>query len=264
MQRNDLPVLARLVQSAGTRLRINDALRALARGLPVVLIVACLALAAGKLSLLPVQAGTISYGLVIIASAALLIAVGRAALRAAPWQRGALEIDRHYALQDRLTSALEFQERPPTERSVLMEACIEQAAVMAQNLDARKAVPLRVPSDSVYSVVLVSVALLIHLYPVSTPTQRAVTPVAQQTAFVAEADDLALMRELADEWQHTTRSPQGREVAQRFNQLVMDIAAGKVDRHQVLERLQALQQSLSPLDAEQQAALNEGLEGLAR
>jgi hypothetical protein len=145
-----------------------------------------------------------------------------------------------------------------------MEACIEQAAAMARNLDARQAVPLRVPRDSIYSVVLASVALLIHQYPVSAPTQRAATPTTQQPAFVAEADDLALMRELADEWQHTTRSPQGREVAQRFNQLVMDIAAGKVDRHQVLERLQASQQSLSPLDAEQQAALNEGLEGLAR
>jgi hypothetical protein len=91
-----------------------------------------------------------------------------------------------------------------------------------------------------------------------------VTSTPEEPSFVAEADNLALMRELADEWQHTTTSREGREVAQRFNQLVMDIAAGKVDRHQVLERLQALQQSLSPLDAEQRAALDEGLEGLAR
>jgi hypothetical protein len=72
------------------------------------------------------------------------------------------------------------------------------------------------------------------------------------------------MQELANEWQHKTQSREGKEVAQRFNQLVMDIAAGKLDRHQVLERMQALQHSLSPLDATQQAALNEGLEGLAR
>jgi hypothetical protein len=264
MQRDDQPVLVHLVQSAGVRLRINDALRALMRGLPAVLIVVCFALVVGKLSVLPVQAGAVLRGLVVLAGGAVLFGVGRAALRAAPWQRGALELDRHYALQDRLTSALEFQQRPPAERSALMEACIEQAALMARNLDVRKAVPLRVPREGAYSVLLLSLALLIHHYPVSTPTHRAVAQPAQEPAFVAEADDLALMRELANEWQHTTSSPQGREVAQRFNQLVMDIAAGKIDRHQVLERLQALQQSLSPLDAEQQAALNEGLEGLAR
>lgn len=264
MQRNDLAVLAHLAQNAGARLRINDALRVLVRGLPVVLIVVCATLAAHKLAVLPRVAVTALSGLVALTASALLIGVGRAAFRSAPWQRAALELDRHYALHDRLTSALEFQERPKAERSPLMELCIEQALVTARDLDVRRAVPLRLPRQIAYSILLLTVALAIDQWQVRVPVAPAVTPHPETAGFVADADDLQLMQQLANEWQHTTTSREGREVAQRFNQLVMDIAAGKLDKHQVLERMQALQQALSPLDAAQQAALNDGLAGLAR
>lgn len=264
MQRNDQAVLAHLAQNAGVRLRINDALRVLVRGLPVVLIVVCATLAAHKLLVLPRVAVEALSGLVALAAGALLIGLGRVAFRSAPWQRAALELDRHYALHDRLTSALEFQERPKAERSPLMELCIEQAMVTARDLDVRRAVPLRLPRQIGYSILLLIAALAIDQWQVRVPVAPAVTPHPETPRFVADADDLQLMQQLASEWQHTTTSREGREVAQRFNQLVMDLAAGKLDKHQVLERMQALQQALSPLDAAQQAALNDGLEGLAR
>lgn len=264
MQRNDLAVLAHLVQSAGTRLRINDALRVLVRGLPVFLIAVCVAWLAHKLSVLPASATAALSGLVVVAGGALLIATGRAAFRATPWQRAALEIDRHHGLHDQLVSALEFQRYPLAERSALMELCIEQAAQKAREVDVRRAVPLRLPREIFYSIALLSVLLAMAQYRTRAPAKPAVTARPTPPAFVVEGDDLALMQEIANDWQHTTQSREGKEVAQRFNQLVMDIAAGKLDRHQVLERMQALQQALSPLDTTQQAALNEGLEGLAR
>jgi hypothetical protein len=265
MQRDDDPtVLAQLVRRSRLRLRIDDALRVLARGLPLPLLLCCVTLTANKLLKLPPAAMLSLIWLLGVVCVAVLISVVTALTRPTPWQRAALVVDRHFALDDRLTSALEFQRLPENERSALMNLCIEQARELAHKLDARRAVPLRLPREAIYSVLLVCVALVIGRLQVHAALPPPPVPADEGTTFVAEADDLELMRDLAKEWQQTTNSKEGKEVAQRFNQLVMDIAAGKLDRHQVLDRLQALQQSLAPLDADRQAALDEGLKGLAR
>ncbi len=58
-----------------------------------------------------------------------LIGTAHAWLKARPEHIGALALDRHHGLHDRITSALSFSELPPTERSPLMNAAIEDAVV---------------------------------------------------------------------------------------------------------------------------------------
>ena len=82
--------------------------------------------------------------------------------RRAEW-RGSLALDEFHGLHDRVTSALTFSKVPAAERSSLMEAAILDGVGLAEKLDPRRAVPIRVPREA--GVVL---ALLIGLGALST------------------------------------------------------------------------------------------------
>src|SRR5204863_7986973 len=68
-------------------------------------------------------------------------------LREQPAKAGAIALDRHHKLHDRLSSALSFSELPQTERTPFMDAAIDDALTVVATVDPRKAAPIKAPRD---------------------------------------------------------------------------------------------------------------------
>lgn len=260
-----LQLLERCSRSALRRLRLNAALAALGRWLPALFVYLACALAVSKLIVLSPAIRAALVGGALFGALLLALTVLHAARRKLPWQAGSLALDRHHALSDRVTTALEFGATPTTGRSHMMQLVIEEAAGVATQLRPGQAVPLRVTRDFVYSAVLGLVVLLLASVRLPVvPPQSVVASSATPLPFLVEADDLELMRDLSEQLQASDTGNQSEQkVVQRFNQLVEDIAERRLDRATVLARLEELQRELAPLDAEQAQGLEEALQGIA-
>src|SRR5690606_31556317 len=81
---------------------------------------------------------------------------------------------------------------------------------------------------------------------------------------VMTGDDLELFRDLASELQEEHQDPETQAALRRFNQLIEDIAARRLDRREVFKRLATLEKDLSGAGEAEREATEEGLKGLAR
>ncbi|MBL9110977.1 MAG: hypothetical protein JNM74_16965, partial [Myxococcales bacterium] len=102
------------VARAERRMRLGRALASFATTLAVALGAAIVALALRKAGVLPEKATRIALGL--LAASPFVVALVFA-LRKLPPRAGAVALDKHHALSDRIASALSFAELPAAERT---------------------------------------------------------------------------------------------------------------------------------------------------
>ena len=195
--------------------------------------------------------------------ALLLIGILHAALRQKPRTAGSLALDRHHKLHDRVTSALAFAQVPERERTPLMEAAIDDALAVARDLSPRKAAPVVLPRDLGVAVglglAIAGIALL------EVPVVRVVPPEPHHVdALTLGADDVDLLRRMAEELQAATTDAVALAGARRFNQVVEDLAERRLDRREVFRKLDDLEQSLKDPAGIDTATLDEALDGVAK
>ena len=243
------------------RLQARDALARTFAWLPVPLLYAVIALTVIKLGRLDpdAQAWLIWSGLVPVL--ALLIAVAQAWLRRRPPWSGALALDRHHGLKDRITNALTFSSLPAAEQSPMMRAAIAEALRSVGRVSPARAAPFRFPSELPVAVVLLGGLIAIGLFEVR--TQRTLPPPPAVRPLVLSPDDIDLFKELADELADKSEDPESQAAVRRFNQLLEDIADRRLDRREVFRRLEELERELVVGAESDKDSLDEGLKSLA-
>jgi hypothetical protein len=246
----DVSRLSSAARRAERRLRANDALRRLVLVLPVLLTCACVGLAYVRLRE-PGEAVRQWLAFSVIASGlALAAAVVARWVGARPAHAGALALDRHHGSVDRITNALFFAGVEPERRSPLMQAAVRDALDHVPAPDARRAVPLELPRATWACLALSALLWGVNgLSPL--PSQPAVGRIPARTPppLVLTADDVELMREVASELPSGSGDPELDAAVSRFNELVEELARGKLDRDEVFRRLAELDRSLSLADS---------------
>jgi hypothetical protein len=223
------------------------------------------ALVVGAAKLVPLDAAQARpwlWGATVPVLVVLAVAL-RAALARRSGFEGALALDRHHGLDDRIANALAFARVPESEQSPLMQAAIADAAERATTLEPRRAARVALPVELAYSAALL--VALFGLAALEVRQTRLVPPrVVQTQAALLSADDVELFREIGQALAKASDDPEVSMAARRFNQLVEDIAAHRMDRREVFERLGSLERELSESTQLEREAMDEGLKALAR
>ena len=261
--RDGLLRLERAANKTGRRLKLRRALTAGSAWLPLPLGYAALVLGAAKA--LPLAAGQARPWLwaAFVPAAFVVVAAVRAAWsRRAPFE-GALTLDRHHGLEDRISNALAFSRLPDAERTPLMQAAIADAAERATKLEPRRAARIALPRELGASALLL--LGLLGLSALEVRQLRVVPPpVVKVQPVLLSADDVELFREIGQELTKSADDPQMSAASRRFNQLVEDIAAHRMDRREVFERLGSLERELAESSDLEREAMDDGLKELAR
>lgn len=262
-QANQISRLARAARSTGQRLKLGRALTAASSWLPLPIGYAALLVGAAKvLPLTVAEARPWLWGTLVPAAFVVAAAVRAALAGRSPFE-GALALDRHHGLDDRISNALAFSQLPASERTPLMQAAIADAAERAPKLEPGRAARIRLPRELAYSAALL--AGLVGLSALEVRQLRLVTPpVVQVQPMLLSADDVELFRAIGQDLAKSADDPQVSTAARRFNQLVEDIAAHRMDRREVFERLGSLERDLAESSELDREAQDEGLNELAR
>lgn len=252
----------RAVSRAERRLRYGAALRRLGFWLPLPLAYAAVALCLLKL----VRFGpTTQRALILVGIALALAAFGavlHALLRRPPRWQGALVLDEHHQLGDRVTTALSLLEVPAAERGAFMTAAIDDGLSVADRLDPRRAVPVPVPRELGISGLLLGALLAAAWFEVR--IERVLPPPPSFEPLVMAGDDLDLFGELAQRLAERAEDPDSLAAIRRFNALIEDIAARRLERREAFERMSELEAELAKSAEIDREARELGLEGLAR
>lgn len=262
-QANQIGRLERAARKTGRRLELRRALTAASACLPLPIAYAAVVVAVAKvLPLSAAQARPWFWGALVPALVVVAVAVRAAVTRRSPFE-GALALDRHHRLEDRIANALAFARVPEAERSSLMQAAILDAAEHAQKLEPSHAARIMIPRE-----LGISAALLIGLAGLSALEIRQWRELPQPAptvqAALLSADDVELFREIGQQLAKSSDDPQVSAAARRFNQLVEDIAAHRMDRREVFERLGSLEKELAESSELDREAMDDGLKELAR
>jgi hypothetical protein len=240
---------------AERRIRLGRALDWGTSGLCVALVLAAVVLVLRKTHHVGEHAARIA--LVLAALETLLVATV-AYLRPLPRRIGAIALDRHHKLSDRLSSALSFAELPPAERTAFMDAAIDDAVKLGAGLDPRRATPIKRPRDSVAAVGLLLATVAIALFEVR--THKPVLAARTIDAVDVTADDLDAMRDFLKEVEQREQSDETKAAIQEFNQLIEDLAARRLDRTEAFRKMQALEDRLMEGREADHKALEEALQ----
>lgn len=179
-------------------------------------------------------------------------------LRTLPHFSGAVALDRHHALSDRLSSALAFLELPAAERTPFMDAAIADASSVVSKVDPRRAVPYKSPRETPVVLGLVVAVGLLALFEV-----RKHVPLTSATTIDpvdVTADDLDAMRDFLKDMQQNAQSEDAKDATAEFNQLIEDLAAKRLDRTEAFRRMQALEDKLLEGRAADAKALEDALQ----
>ncbi len=255
--------LERAARSAGFRLKLRRAFTAAAASLPLPIGYVALVLGAAKgLPLSGDQARPWLWGALLPAAFVLAAAVRAAWSRRSPLE-GALALDRHHGLDDRVANALAFSRLPADEQTPLMQAAIADAAEQASKLEPGRAARIGIPRELGTSALLLLGLLGLAMLEVR-HLREVPPPVVKVQAALLSADDVELFREIGQELAKGADDPQVSAASRRFNQLVEDIAARRMDRREVFERLGSLERELAESSELEREALDDGLKELAR
>jgi hypothetical protein len=206
----------------------------------------CIALLVAAAALVLRKTGHLSEATTrAVLAVAALAAVGAsvvAYLRPLAERAGAVALDRHHGLSDRLSSALSFAALPARDRTPFMDLAILDAAAVVGSVDPRRAVPLRLPRDAMAALLLAVATLGIGLFEV----RRHEVVVAAQTidAVDVTADDLDALRDFLKDIEQRDSSEVMKAATEEFNQLIADLAARRLDRTEAFRRMQALEDKL--------------------
>jgi hypothetical protein len=254
--------LARAARRTGYRLRLDETLARAALLLPLVLVYAIATLTYIKVAR---PAGDLTRTLLWLGAVPVLLLLGallRVWFRPRAREQGALALDRHHGLADRITNALAFLRVPAEQRSPLMQLAIADAAARVPALAPRAAAPIHFPRE--LGVVALLGAGLFVLANLEVRTLRTVTEARRFEPMVMSGDDLDLFRELTEELAQKSQDPEALAAVARFNQLIEDIAQRRLDRREVFERMERLERELTRASQADREALEEGIKNVAQ
>lgn len=241
------------------RLRLARVVRILPTVLGIGLTLATIALAFHKVWPEVLSEGAaigafIGVGGAMVAS--LLIAL---ALPLAP-RAGSVALDKHYKLSGRLTNAVAFSQVPASERTELMQAAIDDATSHARALKPRKVAPLLAVVGAALVSVEMGIALLaggglvlVKLLEIQVlRPEPIVVPPVLKAGLSMESDDLELFRDAAKALDRPNQSPEMKAAIERFNRLIEDLAAKRLDRAEAFRQMEDIERELNKnLDADQ-------------
>ncbi len=227
------------VRGAERRMRIARALGAGSTALCFALAAAALALALRKLGWLPEKATRAALSVI---GAFPLVVAAAFGLRRLPPQAGAVALDRHYGLADRIASALSFSDLPRAEQTAFMDAAIDDALDHVKKVEPRRAVPIPLPPDALVALGLAALVVLVALFEVR--THQAVRQAQTIDAVDVTADDIDAMKEFLKDLQAKQQTDEAKAATQEFNQLIEDLAAKRLDRTEAFRRMEALENKL--------------------
>lgn len=203
---------------------------------------------------------TLMY-LAVVPLAVWLVGTAHTWFAARPKEAGSLALDRHHKLHDRISSALAFSDLPPEERTPLMQAAIDDALVTARELKPGKAAPFHMPRE--LPIVAVLVVGLVGIALLEVRTTKILPPDKSFDPLVMSPDDIELFKDMAKELEQKSQDPEVQTAVRKFNQLIEDIAARRLDRSEVFKRMEELERQLMKGAEADREALEESLKDLA-
>ncbi len=252
----------RAAARADRRLRARAALDRLSLWLPAPLGYSAAALAAVKVFGIGPATQRTLLGIAIVLAGLTVGAALLALLRRPPRWAGALALDQHHGLSDRVTIALSLLELPPGELTDFSAAAIEDGLAVVDRLDARRAVPVPIPREFAWSLLLATALGVCAWFEVR--LTRVLPPPPSFEPVVMAADDLDLFGDIARRLAEKSGDPASLAAIRRFNTLIEDIAARRLERREAFERLSDLEAELAKSAEIDREARELGLEGLAR
>jgi hypothetical protein len=190
-----------------------------------------------------------------------LAAVAYQMIRRRPSYEGAIALDRHHGLHDRLTNALYFSSRSAEERTELMDLAVRDGCAHAENLRPRKAAPIRFPPMVALPAGLALVLLLMAMIEIR--VYRTVAEAKTIDAVTLTADDIDYFRDSLKEMENRKQDPEVQQAIDKFNQLVEDLANKRLERTEAFRRMEALDRELRAGTAADKKALEDGLKRIA-
>ncbi|MGE3670774.1 MAG: hypothetical protein AB7K71_13995 [Polyangiaceae bacterium] len=181
-----------------------------------------------------------------------------------PKYAGAMRLDKHHGLHDRISSALEFMKVPQDQRSPFMEAAIEDAVLTAKDLQPGGAAPIHLYALELVIIVCLLMGLIggSCLYVPKYVEIKEVAP--QNNPLILSPDDVDLFRNIAEQMKQENKDPETLAAVNKFNQLVEDIAERRLDRQEVFRRLEELERDLMKGAEADKEGLDEGLKAMAQ
>ncbi len=265
MSREDeLKRIARAANRTGFRMRFDHALQRTLILLPPVLLYALGALIWVKIW--QPSGGQITRVALVGAVPVVVWLAGtiHAWLQPRPAFAGAMRLDQHHGLHDRISSALEFIKLPKAERSPFMEAAIEDAVVTAKDLKPAGAAPIHLYLLELVIIVFLLLSLLL-VWVLYVPRYVVIEDDTQHiNPLVLSPDDVDLFRNIADQMKQENKDPEVLAAVNKFNQLVEDIADRRLDRQEVFRRLEELERDLMKGAEADKEGLDEGLKAIAQ
>ena len=246
--------IERQASHAERRLRISRAVAWAAKAAAAGLVAAAVILVLRKTGIVPERLSRIG----LIMAAAQVVVVGVLAYtRTLPRRAGAVALDRFHGLADRLSSALSFGELPGTERTPFMLAAIDDAVAHADKVDPRRAVPMVVPAEWPFLLLLIGFVGAIGLFEIR--RHQPIYGVKTIDAVDVTADDLDAMREFLREIDQRMQTDEAKAATQEFNQLIEDLANKRLDRTEAFRKMQQLEDKLLSGREADSKALEEAL-----
>ncbi len=173
-----------------------------------------------------------------------------------PKHAGALALERVHGLNGRLSNALEFSKIPAERRDPFMDAAIEEACEVVEKrphretLATSKAAPL-FAAMMVGPVVaalfwLMSLGVLagVAMVEIRTPHPEPPKPPPPIQALELSADDLDLFRDAAKELERGDQTPEVKNAIERFNRLIEDLAAKRLERDEAFRQMDEIERDL--------------------
>ncbi len=206
--------------------------------------------------------------LACLCMASFLGAIVHATLRSPGLLAAALLLDRAHRLSGRLASILEFsgflRARAPSgtdEQRAYYGLVIEQLESWGE-VSAKKAAPVLVPSGLYWGFLMLAAFGFLVFVPWRVVPSPAVVEVAapeSEKANWMSEDDAELLQRSARELALSADSEQGQQVAQRFNEIVLQVVSGEISQAEALRLAAELQADLDGSSAEAEQ-LRAGLE----
>lgn len=214
--------------------------------LAALLITAC-GLVAASIAALAInssQSRTIS-GLILLAVPVAGFAIG--ALRRYSLTDAAVDSDRHYGLQDRLLSAIEFERLG--DLSPLHELQLDDARAFAAQVDPREVIPWSMPRYGVVGIALAMLAIGLTFVPRSITPSRAEAP-SESMQKSQESEQLSALADRLNALAEEEQDQELHELAEQFRETSERIREEAVGVEGILEELSRLQETIRQQQAE--------------
>jgi hypothetical protein len=175
-----------------------------------------------------------------------LAGAGLAGLAGTDWGSAARAVDRAYGLKDLTASALDFAARSAVTH--FEELTEEDALRHLERVQARTAVPLRLPRSAPWAVAALALAVfLLQHGPASAPAADLTGP---PQAILDEADLIEGYAREVEKMAEEVQSPELKKLAAEMKKKAEEMRQPGVDVREALARISEMQQALSQLKAE--------------